>query len=122
IAPDRPLLAWSAVSSEHIGIIGGGIVGLALARWITRERPGARVTVLEKEDRVAAHQTGRNSGVVHAGLYYRPGSLKASLCRRGTLLLREYCAERDLPYQEVGKVLVARDADDAERLDRIERT
>lgn len=116
------MLAWSAVSSEHIGIIGGGIVGLALARWITRERPGARVTVLEKEDRVAAHQTGRNSGVVHAGLYYRPGSLKASLCRRGTLLLREYCAERDLPYQEVGKVLVARDADDAERLDRIERT
>ncbi|WP_017595109.1 L-2-hydroxyglutarate oxidase [Nocardiopsis potens] len=110
------------MSSDHIGIIGGGIVGLALARWITRERPGARVTVLEKEDRVAAHQTGRNSGVVHAGLYYRPGSLKAELCRRGMLLLREYCAERDLPYQEVGKVLVARDADDAERLDRIERT
>ncbi|GAA3765420.1 L-2-hydroxyglutarate oxidase LhgO [Spinactinospora alkalitolerans] len=110
------------MSGGHIGIVGAGIVGLALARRITMERPGTGVTVLEKEDRVAAHQTGHNSGVVHAGLYYRPGSLKATLCRRGVGLLRDYCAEHGLPYQEVGKVLVARDADDAARLDAIERT
>ncbi|WP_040685344.1 L-2-hydroxyglutarate oxidase [Nocardiopsis baichengensis] len=110
------------MSGGHIGIIGAGIVGLALAEWIVRERPGARVTVLEKEDRVAAHQTGHNSGVVHAGLYYRPGSLKAALCRRGTGLLRDYCAEKELPYEEAGKVLVARGAEEEARLDRIERT
>lgn len=108
-------------STEHIGVIGAGIVGLALARRLTLHRPGTRVTVLEKEDRVAAHQSGHNSGVVHAGLYYRPGSLKATLCRRGVGLLRDYCAEHGLPYQEVGKVLVAADADDESRLDDIER-
>ncbi|WP_150254735.1 L-2-hydroxyglutarate oxidase [Nocardiopsis deserti] len=108
-------------STEHIGVIGAGIVGLALARRLTLHRPGTRVTVLEKEDRVAAHQTGHNSGVVHAGLYYRPGSLKATLCRRGVGLLRDYCAEYGLPYQEVGKVLVAADADDEARLDDVER-
>ena len=109
-------------STEHIGVIGAGIVGLALARHITLHRPGTRVTVLEKEDRVAAHQTGHNSGVVHAGLYYRPGSLKATLCRRGVGMLREYCAEHDLPYREAGKLLVAVDAADEDRLDDIERT
>ncbi|WP_047871909.1 L-2-hydroxyglutarate oxidase [Nocardiopsis sp. RV163] len=108
-------------STEHIGVIGAGIVGLALARRLTLHRPGARVTVLEKEDRVAAHQTGHNSGVVHAGLYYRPGSLKATLCRRGVGLLRDYCAEHGLPYHEVGKVVVAADAEDEARLDDVER-
>ncbi|NYH50802.1 MULTISPECIES: L-2-hydroxyglutarate oxidase [Nocardiopsis] len=108
-------------STEHIGVIGAGIVGLALARRLVLHRPGTRVTVLEKEDRVAAHQTGHNSGVVHAGLYYRPGSLKATLCRRGAGLLRDYCAEHGLPYQEVGKVLVAAGTDDEARLDDIER-
>lgn len=110
------------MSGEHIGIVGAGIVGLALAEWITRERPGARVTVLEREERVAAHQTGHNSGVVHAGLYYRPGSLKATLCRRGTALLRDYCAEKELPFEEAGKVLVARNSEEEERLGRIEAT
>ncbi|MEV2278822.1 L-2-hydroxyglutarate oxidase [Nocardiopsis sp. NPDC049922] len=108
-------------STEHIGVIGAGIVGLALARRLTLQRPGVRVTVLEKEDRVAAHQTGHNSGVVHAGLYYRPGSLKATLCRRGVGLLKDYCAEHGLPYREVGKVLVAVDAHDRARLEDIER-
>ena len=108
-------------STEHIGIIGAGIVGLALARHITLHRPGTRVTVLEKENRVAAHQTGHNSGVVHAGLYYRPGSLKATLCRRGVGLLRDYCAENFLPYEEAGKLLVAVDSEDETRLDDIER-
>ena len=95
--------------TERIGVVGGGIVGLAIARELTGRRPGTRVVVVEKEDRVAAHQTGHNSGVVHAGIYYKPGSLKAELCSRGRTLLREYCAERALPYDECGKLVVAVD-------------
>ena len=68
---------------HQFGVIGGGIVGLAVARSLAEAGGGSDVVVLEKEDRVAAHQTGHNSGVVHAGLYYQPGSLKATLCRRG---------------------------------------
>ncbi|MEN3536393.1 L-2-hydroxyglutarate oxidase [Microbispora sp. ZYX-F-249] len=89
----------------RIGIVGAGILGLAVARQMARA--GAEVTVLEKEPRVAAHQTGHNSGVVHAGIYYQPGSLKATLCREGAAMLREYCAEHGLPYDEVGKLVVA---------------
>ncbi|RAY13537.1 L-2-hydroxyglutarate oxidase [Actinomadura craniellae] len=99
--------------------MGAGILGLAVARQLAGS--GARVTVLEKEDRVAAHQTGHNSGVAHAGLYYPPGSLKARLCRRGLGLLREYCAERGLPYVECGKVVVARNPAELDRLAEIER-
>jgi len=102
-----------------IGVVGGGIIGLATARRLASR--GARVTVLEKEDRLAAHQTGRNSGVAHAGLYYAPGSLKATLCRRGVELLREYCLERGLPYIECGKVVVARHAGEVSRLREIQR-
>ncbi len=100
-------------------VVGGGIIGTAVARRLLAERPDAEVTVLEKEDRLAAHQTGRNSGVVHAGLYYEPGSLKATLCRRGVALLKEFCAEHGLPYDEVGKVLVALDGAEEERLGAI---
>ncbi|MEU8177302.1 L-2-hydroxyglutarate oxidase [Microbispora hainanensis] len=89
----------------RIGIVGAGILGLAVARQMARA--GAEVTVLEKEPRIAAHQTGHNSGVVHAGIYYQPGSLKATLCREGMAMLREYCAEHGLPYDEVGKLVVA---------------
>lgn len=103
-----------------VGIVGAGIVGLALGREITRRRPGTRVVVLEKEDRVAAHQTGHNSGVVHAGIYYRPGSLKAELCTRGKAMLREYCAERRIPHDECGKLVVAVDEDDVARLGDLE--
>jgi L-2-hydroxyglutarate oxidase LhgO len=92
--------------SERIGVIGAGIVGLAVARELALDRH-AEVTVLDKEDRVGAHQTGHNSGVVHAGIYYAPGSLKAKLCREGVAMLREYCAEHGLPYDEVGKLVVA---------------
>lgn len=102
-----------------IGVVGGGIIGLATARQLTAR--GMQVTVLEKEDRLAAHQTGRNSGVAHAGLYYAPGSLKATLCRRGIELLKEYCAERGLPYLECGKVIVARHAGEVSRLREIQR-
>ncbi|GIH64396.1 L-2-hydroxyglutarate oxidase [Microbispora siamensis] len=89
----------------RIGIVGAGILGLAVARQMARA--GAEVTVLEKEPRIAAHQTGHNSGVVHAGIYYQPGSLKATLCREGAAMLREYCAEHGLPYEEAGKLVVA---------------
>jgi (S)-2-hydroxyglutarate dehydrogenase len=105
-----------------IGIVGGGIVGLAVAREITLRRPGLPVTVFEAEDRVAAHQTGHNSGVVHAGIYYRPGSLKAQLCTRGRALLRDYCAEHALPYDECGKLVVAVDDEEMGRFDALERT
>ncbi|MFG1685541.1 L-2-hydroxyglutarate oxidase [Nonomuraea sp. NPDC049269] len=92
--------------TEKIGVIGAGIVGLAVARELATTR-GAEVTVLEKENSVGAHQTGHNSGVVHAGIYYPPGSLKARLCREGVALLKEYCAHHRLPYEEVGKLVVA---------------
>jgi L-2-hydroxyglutarate oxidase len=93
-------------------VVGAGIVGLAIAREITLRYPGAEVTVLEKEDHVAAHQTGHNSGVVHAGVYYQPGSLKARLCLRGAALTREFCQQHEVPLRELGKLIVAtRDAE-----------
>lgn len=99
--------------SDRVAVIGGGILGVATAREILTRRPAARVTLFEKEDRLAVHQTGRNSGVVHAGLYYRPGSNKAVLCRRGVGLLEELCRQRGIQNIQCGKVLVA--LDDAER-------
>ena len=99
--------------TERIAVVGGGIIGVAIARDILTRRPDAQVTLFEKEDRLAAHQTGRNSGVVHAGLYYQPGSNKAVLCRRGVSLLEEFCAQRGIRRIECGKVLVA--LNDAER-------
>ncbi|WP_037910991.1 L-2-hydroxyglutarate oxidase [Actinacidiphila yeochonensis] len=95
------------MADETVGVVGAGIVGLAAAREIALRRPGTRVVVLEKEADVAVHQTGHNSGVVHAGIYYPPGSLKARLCTRGMALLREFCQERGLPYEECGKLVVA---------------
>ncbi|MDX6744167.1 L-2-hydroxyglutarate oxidase [Actinocorallia sp. A-T 12471] len=109
------------MAEESIGIVGAGIVGLAIGREILRRRPGTRVVVLEKEDRVAVHQTGHNSGVVHAGIYYKPGSLKAELCTRGRLLLREYCQERGLPYDECGKLVVAVTEEDVARMDDLHK-
>jgi L-2-hydroxyglutarate oxidase LhgO len=105
--------------TERIGIIGGGIVGVALARALAQR--GADVTVLEKEARLAAHQTGHNSGVVHAGLYYAPGSLKATLCAAGRVSLRDFCEEKHLPYREVGKLVVAVDESELAALAEIER-
>jgi L-2-hydroxyglutarate oxidase len=110
------------VTEETIGIVGGGIVGLAVGRELTRRRPGSRVVVFEREDRLAAHQTGHNSGVVHAGLYYKPGGLKAELCSRGRRLLQDYCAEHGLPYDECGKLVVAVDPDELGRFDVLEQT
>ncbi|KOU55808.1 hydroxyglutarate oxidase [Streptomyces sp. MMG1533] len=109
------------MADETVGIVGAGIVGLATAREIALRRPGTRVVVLEKEHEVAVHQTGHNSGVVHAGIYYAPGSLKADLCVRGVSLLREYCQERGLPYEEIGKLVVAVRADELDRMEDLYR-
>lgn len=97
-------------------VIGGGIIGLATAYQLTRDRPDAEVTVLEKEDRLAAHQTGRNSGVIHAGVYYRPGSLKAQLCRAGSRSMVDFCTEHGIPVAVCGKLIVATDAAELPRL------
>jgi L-2-hydroxyglutarate oxidase LhgO len=101
-------------------VVGGGILGLAAARLVTQQSPGADVVVVEKDAALATHQTGHNSGVVHAGLYYQPGSLKATLCRRGMTMIRDYCAEKGLPYDECGKLVVATRADELARLDALE--
>lgn len=101
-------------------VIGGGILGAAVAHRLTETGAFDEVTVLEKEPKLAQHQTGRNSGVVHAGLYYPPGSLKAKLCRRGVGMLREFCAEHGVAYNEIGKVLVALDDVESGRLGAIE--
>lgn len=105
---------------RHVGVVGAGLVGLAVARRLA-EVTGAEVTVFEKEREVCAHQSGHNSGVVHSGIYYAPGSLKAALCRRGADLLKEFCAEHGLEYREIGKVIVARDEVERTRLDELER-
>ena len=108
------------MTEERVAIVGGGIVGVAVAREVVARHPNAKVTLFEKEDRLAAHQTGRNSGVVHAGLYYLPGSAKALLCRRGVGLLEDFCAQRSIPRIDCGKVLVALDDVERERLAGIE--
>lgn len=108
------------MTEERVAIVGGGIVGVAVAREVVARHPNAKVTLFEKEDCLAAHQTGRNSGVVHAGLYYLPGSAKALLCRRGVGLLEDFCAQRSIPRISCGKVLVALDDVERERLAGIE--
>ena len=100
-------------------VIGAGILGLATARRLLLDRPSLRVLVVEQEPQVAAHQSGHNSGVVHAGLYYAPGSLKARLCREGKAELEAYCAERGIKIERVGKLVVALGDDELERLDAL---
>ena len=97
-------------------VIGAGIVGLATAREVLRRHPARRVTVMEAEDRVAAHQSGRNSGVIHAGVYYPPGSVKARLCRDGRARLLELCEERGIDHRITGKLVVATRVDELARL------
>lgn len=107
--------------TERVAVVGGGILGVAVAREIMRRRQDSDVTLFEKEDRLAAHQTGHNSGVVHAGLYYQPGSQKAVLCRRGVGLLEAFCAERGIPRIACGKVVVALTDEERTRLVDIEQ-
>jgi (S)-2-hydroxyglutarate dehydrogenase len=103
------LAAMTATEAHvrHVGVVGAGIVGLAVARQLQLSLPGVGVTIWDKEDAVGVHQTGHNSGVVHAGVYYAPGSLKARLCRRGGPMLREFCAEHGIAVHERGKLVVA---------------
>jgi L-2-hydroxyglutarate oxidase len=103
-----------------VAVVGGGIVGLATARALGA-RPGVRVVVLEAERRLAAHQSGHNSGVIHSGLYYRPGSLKARLCVAGREAMYRFCAEHDVPHERCGKLVVATDAAEAASLDELLR-
>jgi len=97
-------------------VVGGGIVGLATAREILERRPGAGLVLLEKEADLAAHQTGHNSGVIHAGVYYPPGSLKARLCRAGNRQTKQFCAEHGIPVEECGKLIVATTPTEVRRL------
>ncbi|PBC46313.1 hydroxyglutarate oxidase [Rhodococcus sp. ACS1] len=107
------------MAKVRAAVIGGGIIGLAVARELLHRMDAVEVTLFEKETRVAAHQTGHNSGVVHAGLYYPPGSLKARLCRRGVTLLQQYAQDKGVAYEECGKVVVAHDASEVGRMDAI---
>jgi len=102
-----------------IAIIGGGIVGLATAYQLSQSHRDKRVIVLEKEAEVAHHQTGRNSGVLHSGIYYKPGTLRAKNCRTGKEAMEAFCAEHDVAYDICGKVIVAVSDDELPRLDRI---
>ena len=101
--------------------MGGGILGLATARELLIRRPHASVVVLERETELARHQTGHNSGVVHAGIYYEPGSLKARLCVEGARDLYRYCEESGVPFEKRGKLIVARDETELAGLDELER-
>jgi L-2-hydroxyglutarate oxidase len=116
-----PLASAPAPSRCDFAIVGGGIVGLAVARELARRHPRASVCVLEREAAIGTHQTGHNSGVIHAGVYYEPGSLKARLCVEGARELYEYCEEHGIASEACGKVIVATDADELDRLDELER-
>jgi (S)-2-hydroxyglutarate dehydrogenase len=100
-------------------IVGGGIVGLATALAVLQRRPNASLTLLEKEQDVGRHQTGHNSGVIHAGVYYAPGSLKARLCREGNQQTRQFCLEQGIPFELCGKLIVATNALEATRLEAL---
>lgn len=106
---------------RDICIIGGGIVGLATAHALLQARPGIGITVLEQEQQPGLHQTGHNSGVIHSGIYYAPGSLKARLCREGAEATKAFCAENNIPVEVCGKHLVATNALEASRMEALER-
>lgn len=100
-------------------VIGGGIVGLATAMAVLKRQPGASLVLLEKENGLARHQTGHNSGVVHSGIYYAPGSLKAQLCRRGASATKEFCRDQDIPIETCGKILVATNDLELKRMEEL---
>jgi len=110
-----------AEPSVDVAVVGAGILGLSTARALVRAAPGLRVAVLDKEDRIGAHQTGRSSGVVHSGVYYAPGSLKAKLCVRGARELQAFCEERGIPFVRCGKVIVALEPAELQRLEELRR-
>lgn len=109
------------MGTYDLTVVGAGLIGLATARDLLERHPGLRVAVVEKEDRVAAHQSGHNSGVLHSGVYYEPGSLKARLCVEGKRRVEEFADRHDIPYERCGKVIVAVSEDELGRLDNLER-
>jgi len=109
----------AAAGFADLAVVGGGILGLAVAREALLRHPDLRVLVLEKEPQIATHQTARNSGVVHAGIYYVPGSLKARLCVTGSSDIYAYCDEKGIPYERCGKTIVATREDEFGRLDAL---
>ncbi len=116
-------MVGSLLSAERydVVVVGAGIVGLAIACRLLTERPDLRLLVLEKEDRVAAHQSSHNSGVIHMGMYYETGSMRARLCVEGAGLMTEYCSERGIPFDLCGKVIVASASEQLDRLAEIGR-
>lgn len=100
-------------------IIGGGIIGLSVAYNFLKKYPGKSVFVLEKESNICKHQSGRNSGVIHSGIYYKPGSLKAINCRKGKKELEQFCNENEIPFQKPGKLIIATDKKEEERLQEL---
>jgi L-2-hydroxyglutarate oxidase len=103
-----------------LAVVGAGIVGLAVAREFMRRRPGSRLIVIDKQSSVGYHQTGHNSGVIHSGVYYKPGSLKARLCVEGARLMYEYCDENAISYERCGKLIVAVRDEELPRLAELE--
>ncbi len=118
--PATTAASTSPADRADLVVIGGGILGLATAREMLSRRPGIRVVVVEREATLAAHQSGHNSGVVHAGLYYAPGSLKARLCREGKAALESYCEGKGIAVQRVGKLVVALNQDELPRFETLE--
>src|SRR5262245_59607074 len=121
--PQRPVGGTAPPATGRgrydVAVIGGGIVGLATAREILRRAPGSHVALLEKEREIARHQTGHNSGVIHTGVYYRPGSLKARLCVEGRAAMLRFCEENGIPYQVTGKLIVAVEESERARLEEL---
>src|SRR5436853_6131989 len=104
------------MTQAHVAIVGGGIVGLATAWQLTERYPQLRVLVLEKEAAVGEHQTGHNSGVLHSGIYYKPGSLRAINCREGKRAMEQFCASHGVPIEMCGKLIVVVNSDALPRI------
>ena len=116
-----PTLVSPPPAQTDLAIVGGGIVGLAVARELIRRNPRASICVLERERELGAHQTGHSSGVIHSGIYYEPGSLKAQLCVQGARELYDYCERHEIPSRRSGKLIVATETSELPRLDELER-
>ncbi len=116
-------MSWSdpLPAACDVAVVGGGIVGLAVARELLKRHPDLKLCLLEAEDRLAAHQSSHNSGVIHAGVYYEPGSLRARLCVEGALMMESFLIEHDLPWRHAGKLVMATDERELPRLDELER-
>jgi (S)-2-hydroxyglutarate dehydrogenase len=119
--PSAAFAAGETPRECDVAVVGAGIVGLATARELALRHPDASVAVLERAPEIASHQSGHSSGVIHAGIYYRPGSLKAELCVAGARALYEYCDEREIRAERTGKVIVATEPEELSRLDELER-